>query len=245
MVFHACPGMGTEGEGGMNPDHELIEDWLRHHNGPRPIPLGMSAGADLRLAPKRIAPAVLSDGDWYIVRTATRSEQKVREELELAGFEAYLPEYRIERFNRRFRTNIVSTLYLFPGYLFARQSRVPRWPELRGCPGVSDVLPGFPHVPEAVDARDVEIIRQAQADLVFDDTDEARRHRGHTVKNTLKALKKRLRNKTVRVTDGPFAGFHASVEVVESLERLKVAIDIFGRYTPVELEIGQIEELAA
>lgn len=184
---------------------------------------------------------------WYAVKTRPKAEHKVERELRKAGFDVYLPEYKIERFNRRLRVSKVTTLCHFPRYLFAALD-LADFGAVRDCQGVADVLPGFPLMPVPLGTKEVAdlmSLRDAQVRHLLDDTDQGRRARGETVRNTLSAMRKRLKGKKVRVTDGPFTSFAGEVEAVHSLARLTVTIELLGRKTLVELESGQIEELAA
>ncbi len=48
----------------------------------------------------------------------------------------------------------------------------------------------------------------------------------------------------VKITDGPFATFSGSVEeILADKNKLRVVVEIFGRQTPVEVDVTQVERI--
>jgi transcriptional antiterminator NusG len=49
---------------------------------------------------------------------------------------------------------------------------------------------------------------------------------------------------SVRVVDGPFTDFHGKVDEINPEKgKLKVLVNMFGRETPVELDLLQVEKV--
>lgn len=181
-------------------------------------------------------------GQWYAIRTNIKCEHKALRELRLAGFETYMPEFKIERINRRLRKKITTTLTLFPRYLFLRQHERADWYSVRRCNGVESVL-GIEGTPIAIPAKAITDLQRAQANMDWDDTEAARRRHKLTKKDMLDTRRSTLEGATVLITDGPFKSFEGLVSNVTAIDRLNVEISVFGRPTPVALEIGQIQVL--
>lgn len=106
---------------------------------------------------------------WHVIETKAKAERLARDEIAKLGLDAYLPEYQIERFNRRKRVTIINTLCHFPRYLFVEMDVARDTGRVLACRGVADILPGIPLSPQPVPAKDVLELRAAQAALVLRD----------------------------------------------------------------------------
>ncbi len=228
-------------------DRKAVTTWLKRHKGPKRVEAGTRGIVRMAKRRRALAPVCRLGGAWFVVRTRVKAEDEATAALRDAGLEVYLPEFRVETYNRKRRVTMVAVHRMFPRYLFVR-AHLDQVGLIRGCEGVEDVLPGFPHEPVALSGREgeaIETMRRQQAELMFDDTAEARRRRGQTAKGALRAIRNRMRNRAVRITEGPFLGYHGTVEAVESVERVRVLIKVMGRQTVVGLEAGQVELEAA
>ena len=185
---------------------------------------------------------------WFVVRTNIKSEDKAERNLRAAGFRTYAPWQKFERLNRRKRVWIEHTMRLAPRYLFLEtQGEVP-WLTIRACEGVECVLgvEGRPIALNGVQTRQLESLMAAEQDFAFDETRAGKLHRreiGKTKKETTR-MKFPVGSK-VRISDGPFTSFNGEVTNVNGRGHIMVLASIFGRMTPVELEVEQVETIAS
>ena len=101
------------------------------------------------------------------------------------------------------------------------------WHLVKECPKVMGFIGGTADRPAPITNKEAELILQRVEDGV-------EKPRPKTLFEP---------GEVVRVTDGPFADFNGVVEEVNyEKSRVQVAVLIFGRSTPVELEFGQVEK---
>lgn len=186
-------------------------------------------------------------GIWFVIRSNIKSEDKAERNLRAAGFRTYAPWQKFERLNRRKRVWIQHEMRLAPRYVFVEvdmpAERIP-WYVLRACEGVESVLGinGTPHRLSAAEVASLRDIMDAEADHVFDETRAGKLHRreiGKTKKETTR-MKFPVGSK-VRISDGPFTSFNGEVTNVNGRGHLMVMTEIFGRLTPVELDVEQVQ----
>ena len=116
----------------------------------------------------------------------------------------------------------------FPGYVLVRMVMYDStWHLVRRIPKVLGFIGGTSDHPAPITEKEADFIMQRVEESV-----EKPRH-----KVMFEA------GEVVRVTDGPFMDFNGVVEDVNyEKNRLRVAVLIFGRSTPVELEFNQVEK---
>ncbi len=116
----------------------------------------------------------------------------------------------------------------FPGYVLVQmEMNDDTWHLVKEVPKVMGFVGGSSDKPAPITDREAEKILQRVQDGVEKPRPKVLFEAGEVV----------------RVTEGPFADFNGVVEEVNyEKNRLRVAVLIFGRSTPVELEFGQVEK---
>ena len=173
---------------------------------------------------------------WYIVHAYSNFEKKVaeaiKEQAAQNGLEDLFDEVLVpteEVVEMRRGRKVTSERRFFPGYVLVRMEMTDQaFHLIKNTPKVSGFL-GSDNKPMP--------ISNAEADRILNQVQEGVERPKPTIQFEV--------GEQVKVSDGPFASFNGLVEEVdEERARLKVAVSIFGRATPVELEYEQVEKIS-
>ena len=174
---------------------------------------------------------------WYVVHAYSGFENKVAQSIrEQAGkkglseeiTEVIVPTEEVVEVRRG--AKVQTERKFFPGYVLVKMDLSDEtWHLVKNTAKVTGFLGGGGRgkpVPIS-DAEATRILRQVQ----------------EGVERPKPAVSFEI-GEQVKVADGPFASFNGTVEEVDDARsRVKVAVSIFGRATPVELEYAQVEKV--
>ena len=173
---------------------------------------------------------------WYVLRAVSGKEAKVKEYLEallkldksLAANvnQVLLPTEKYAQL--RSGKRVVKERLFLPGYVLVEanlQGEIAH--KLRFMPNVLGFLGGLDNPSP---------IRQADINRILGVAEDSQ------IKNEDTAVPFFV-DEAVKVVDGPFSGFSGVIEeVMTEKHTLKVAVKIFGRKTPLELDFNQVEK---
>jgi transcriptional antiterminator NusG len=182
-----------------------------------------------------LGTAVMADKRWYIVHAYSNFEKKVAESIREQAKQRHLdhlfeeimvPTEKVVEVRRGRKVD--TERKFFPGYVLVKCELTDEaYHLIKNTPKVTGFL-GADNKPMP--------ISEAEAGRIL-----------HQVQEGIERPKPSITfevGEQVRVSDGPFASFNGTVEEVDDARsRVKVAVSIFGRATPVELEFGQVEKL--
>lgn len=184
----------------------------------------------LSMASKRIADEYPEMAGWYCLRVKGGREFSVENSMKDVGIDAIVPCRKGEEMRKRGRIIAAPMLPVIPGYVLIRI--VPSAAALSAVRRIDNVS-GFVGKGEVAYRVPAKYINRFMSLAVTGEYDY------RVTETTLKAGSK------VRISDGPFASFPAVVTGIEGAKvgRIDVEVNIFGRLTPIELDLAQVEEL--
>ena len=172
---------------------------------------------------------------WYVIHVYSGFEKKVatavREQAEQKGLgerfeEILVPTEEVVEVKRG--AKVSSERKFFPGYVLIKMDLDDEtWHLVKNTAKVTGFLGGRGRPSPISEAEAARIMRQVQ----------------EGIERPKPSITFEV-GEQVRVSDGPFTSFNGVVEEVdEEKSRIKVAVSIFGRATPVELEYSQVEKV--
>ncbi len=171
--------------------------------------------------------------EWYAVHTYSGFEQKVKTNIEhlatLEGFREEVAEVIIPQetyMEVKAGKKKTSSRNLMPGYLLVHIEPDDKVFDLiKKINGVSGFV-GDGAKPIALSQAEVDNLMQTSEEHLEKPKKEIRFRKGEQVK----------------VIEGPFSNFVGTIEDIDvEKSRLKVMVSIFGRPTPVELDVLQVD----
>ena len=172
---------------------------------------------------------------WYVIHVYSGFEKKVAQSMrgkaKQSGKDERIKQVLVpveEVVEMRRGAKVQTERKFFPGYVLVQMELTDEtWHLVKNTPKVTDFLGGKGRPTPISDIEAERILPQVQEGI-----DRPRPAVPFEV------------GEQVRVCDGPFNSFNGLVEEVdEERARLKVAVSIFGRATPVELEYAQVAKL--
>ena len=179
--------------------------------------------------------STVDDMRWYVVQAYSGFEKRVQQSMQTRidrsdlkdqfGQVLVPTEDVVELKNGQKRT---SERKFFPGYVLVQMTMSDAaWHLVKSVPRVSGFVGGTSTQPVPISDQEAQAILQQ----VVEGAEHPR------PKYTFAP------GEVVRVTDGPFQEFNGTVEDVNfEKSKLRVAVTIFGRSTPVELSFSQVEK---
>lgn len=197
-------------------------------------------------------------GNWYIIQCYSGYENKVKTNLEMRaqtlGVEEQIHEVivPIEEVQER-KDGKLKTVKrkLLPGYVLVRMSLDdPSWSVVRDTPGVTSFVGSEGH-PTQVKIREVAKFLMPKETVTAEAAEGAQP--GEAAELSVASAPKVEDDKvaidyevgeSVTILSGPFASVAATIsEIDASTGRIKALVSIFGRETPVELGLDEVEKL--
>ena len=172
---------------------------------------------------------------WYVVHAYSQYENQVRKSLQehvkRHGMEDYFGDILVpteEVVEVKEGQRRTTERKFFPGYVLVQmEMNDETWHLVKNVPKVLGFIGGTADRPAPISDKEAEAILNRVEESV-------EKPRPKTLFEP---------GQEVRVIDGPFADFNGVVEEVNyDKNRLRVAVMIFGRSTPVDLDFSQVEK---